>query len=163
PVYYLGSGSSGQRLYREYHQLPVGGTSTAQRIEAAVGAMLGMPASDPDYRSPWPAGAQVGGGQVAGGTATVDLSGAAGGDTDPDTARTALEQLVWTVTAASVPPSPASSGSPSASQMSPASPASSVPGAGTGGATHGPLGLSGVVLRLDGQPATQLWGVPVPD
>jgi hypothetical protein len=103
PVYYLGPASSGGRLYREYHRIPVSGASVTARIEAAVGAMLGLPASDPDYRSPWPAGARVAGVSVDGPTASVELTGAATNDVDPDTARMALEQLVWTATAASVP------------------------------------------------------------
>ncbi|GIH17306.1 GerMN domain-containing protein [Rugosimonospora africana] len=104
PVYYLGPASAGGRLYREYHRIPVADGSVTARIEAAVGAMLGLPASDPDYRSPWPAGARVAGASVEGGTASVDLTGAATDDVDADTARMALEQLVWTATAASVPP-----------------------------------------------------------
>jgi hypothetical protein len=104
PVYYLGPAGAGGRLYREYHQVPVAGGSVPARIEAAVGAMLGLPASDPDYRSPWPIGARVAGVSVNGATVSVDLTGAATNDVDPDTARMALEQLVWTATAASVPP-----------------------------------------------------------
>lgn len=104
PVYYLGPASEGGRLYREYHQIPVSGASVTARVEAAVGAMLGLPPSDPDYRSPWPDGARVAGVSVDGPTVTVDLTGAATGDIDPGTARMALEQLVWTATAASVPP-----------------------------------------------------------
>jgi hypothetical protein len=144
PVYYLGPAAGGQRLYREYHLLPVGGTTAARRIEAAVGAMLGMQPSDPNYRSPWPADARVAGVSVDGPTATVDLTGAGAGPADPQTARMALEQLVWTATAASVPPG------------------SATPGA-AGTASGAPTGLTSVVLRLDGRVATSLWGTPVPD
>jgi hypothetical protein len=152
PVYYLGTGAQGQRLYREYHQVPVGGPSIAARIEAAVGAMLGLAPSDPDYRSPWPAGARVGAVSIDGSTATVDLSGAgngpAAGDAGPDAARTALEQLVWTVTAASVPP--AATGAPGSAAATPSGPTATPPG-----------GLTGVVLRLDGHAATTFWGTPL--
>ncbi|GAA5198869.1 hypothetical protein GCM10023322_73190 [Rugosimonospora acidiphila] len=104
PVYYLGPSGVGGRLYREYHQIPVAGPSAARRIEAALGAMFGLPAADPDYRSPWPGGARVGAVTVDGATASVDLTGAGTGDADPATARMAVQQLVWTATATSVLP-----------------------------------------------------------
>jgi hypothetical protein len=66
--------------------------------------MLSRPADDPDYRSAWPAGADVGHASISEGTITLDLGGATGGPasgfaTGDATARMAVQQLVWTATA----------------------------------------------------------------
>ena len=133
PVYYLGPSTVEDRLYREYHVVPGTRLSPRDAVRAAVQQMLGRPADDPDYRNPWPAGATVDSVSIDGaGVATVDLAGAAGGATfdatvDELTARMAVQELVYTVTAA-------------------------VPTSGTS------VGLTGVRLLLDGQPATTLWG-----
>jgi hypothetical protein len=131
PVYYLGPARLGNRLYREYHVFPGVNPSPQQAVAETVQAMLGRPADDPDYRSPWPAGAtvravSVDAGTGQGATVSVDLSGAAGGagfdaTVDASAAAMAVQQLVWTVTA--VAP-----------------------------------GSTGVRLLLDGVPATTLWG-----
>jgi hypothetical protein len=92
------------RLYREFARLPGGDGSVGARTRAAVSAMLGRPPADRDYASAWPAGAGVRDARVAAGTVTVDLSGAASAvaeDLGADRARVAVQQLVWTATAAS--------------------------------------------------------------
>ena len=107
PVYYLGPADLGDRLYREYHVFPGVNPSPEQAATETVSAMLSRPADDPDYRSPWPAGATVRSVSVDAATVTVDLGGAAGGagfdaTVDTSAATMAVQQLVWTVTA-SVP------------------------------------------------------------
>lgn len=91
------------RLYREFHRLPAADGGPAGRTRAAVAAMLDRRTSaDPDYAAPWPAGSRVRDVRVDAGTVTVDLTGvAAGTGVDPETARIAVQQLVWTATAAS--------------------------------------------------------------
>ncbi|HEY6594155.1 MAG TPA: GerMN domain-containing protein [Asanoa sp.] len=91
PVYYLGAG---ERLYREYHPVPTGAGTDADKVRAAVAAMLGGRPSDPDYRTAWPAGS-VRSVRLDGEVVTVDLDV----PTVPDAA--GLQQLVWTVTAVS--------------------------------------------------------------
>lgn len=91
-VYYLSDDDGAPRLYRERHP----GTGSSPAV-AAVSAMLGQPAVDPDYASPWPSGTTLSSYAVAGGTATVNLSdfprvGAA-------YEQAAVQQLVYTVTA----------------------------------------------------------------
>jgi hypothetical protein len=74
------------------------------KAAAAVEAMLAPhSAFDPDYTSPWPAGVTVRSAVVTGDTVTVGLAGLPEGahGTDAVTARISLEQLIWTVTAAS--------------------------------------------------------------
>ena len=91
-MYYLGRS---RLLYREFHPLPAGDGGPAARARAAVTAMLGGGALDPDYASAWPAGMTVRATSVDGDVVTVDLAGAAA----PDAAAT--QELVWTATAAS--------------------------------------------------------------
>jgi hypothetical protein len=102
PVYYLGSTSLGVRLFREYHLLPVTGSDPAARTRAALTAMLTTSSpSDPEYTTPW-RDATVTAVRVEGDTATVDLHGVpATAPAGAATARVAVQQLVWTVTAAS--------------------------------------------------------------
>ena len=102
PVYYLGTTSLGVRLFREYHLLPVTGSDPAARTRAALTAMLTTSSpSDPEYTTPWQ-DATVTSVRVEGDTTTVDLHGVPA--TPPpgaSTARVAVQQLVWTATAAS--------------------------------------------------------------
>ena len=91
-VYYVMDDGQGLRLYRETRPNP-----GMPPVAAALATMLGEPAADPDYSSPWPAGTQLLGFSTAQGTATVDLSdfvhvGAAAEEA-------AVQQLVYTVTA----------------------------------------------------------------
>jgi hypothetical protein len=100
PVYYLGGTSLGVRLFREYHVLPLDAPDGAARARAALGAML-VPggAADPEYSTPW-SGATVGAVRLDGTTLDVDLRGVATTTPPPDP-RMAVQQLVWTGTAAS--------------------------------------------------------------
>ncbi|MDG4788212.1 GerMN domain-containing protein [Micromonospora sp. WMMD1102] len=103
PVYYLGGDPARPRLYREFHRLWLHDGSARDRITAALRNLLDGPLGmDPDYRNPWPEGTDLRAVTVAGGIATVDLGGAARDvdDVDEVTARLAVQQLVWTVTAA---------------------------------------------------------------
>jgi hypothetical protein len=95
PVYYLGTGD---RLYREYHPLPTGAGTVADKVEAALGAMLRSRATDPDYRSAWPGGGSVRAVRVDGDLVTVDL------DVPSVPGDPGVQQLVWTVTAVSGKP-----------------------------------------------------------
>ncbi|AVT31868.1 hypothetical protein C6361_23030 [Plantactinospora sp. BC1] len=100
PVYYLGGDPGRPRLYREFHRLWLHDGSARDRATAALRNLLDGPVGmDPDYRNPWPVGTDLREVTVADGVATVDLAGAADNDVDEVTARLAVQQLVWTVTA----------------------------------------------------------------
>lgn len=109
PIYYLGSslqrteagaGTSQVRLYREFHRLPVA-ASRLDKVAAAVTAMATIRPDDPDYLTAWPTIGAVTV-RTTGGGLLVDL----GADGFPAalpnsfTAAQALQQLVWTATAA---------------------------------------------------------------
>ena len=97
PVYYIGAND---KLYREFHAIPVGNGLPAAQVKAAITQMLdGRTAYDKDYASQWPASASVRSVSVAGGVATVDLHGATVNGFDPAGNRAALQQLIWTATA----------------------------------------------------------------
>ncbi|WP_432562636.1 Gmad2 immunoglobulin-like domain-containing protein [Kineococcus sp. SYSU DK003] len=93
PVYWLGGEPA--KLFREY--VPVSGAA-ADDATNALRAMLSGDPTDPDYTSPWSAdeSATVTGGD---GRLVVDLSAAAAAGSTGD-AGTAVQQLVYTVTAA---------------------------------------------------------------
>jgi hypothetical protein len=104
PVYYLHDYNGIPMLYREYHRLvdAVGDGGKAAMTRAAVTEMLdGRSAYDPDYFSSWPASTKVRDVSVSGATVTVDLSGASVNADDPPSEKAALQQLIWTATAAS--------------------------------------------------------------
>lgn len=89
-IYYAGNaGAAGARLYREFHARPL-----ADAVNA-VDAMVNERPSDPDYRSLWPTTAQVIRASKSGPVETVDMKA---GPSAP--AAIAIQQLVWTVTAA---------------------------------------------------------------
>ena len=91
-IYYVApAGPAGMRLYREFHARP----QTLGVIRDAVNTMLHERAYDPDYSSLWPSLAQVRGATKVGDLATVDLTAGPSRDTT-----LAVQQLVWTVTAA---------------------------------------------------------------
>lgn len=97
PIYYIGAND---KLYREFHSIPVGNGLPAAQVKAAITQMLdGRTALDKDYASQWPASASVRSASVAGGIATVDLHGATLNGFDPAGNRAALQQLIWTATA----------------------------------------------------------------
>jgi Sporulation and spore germination/Immunoglobulin-like domain of bacterial spore germination len=112
PVYYLGEERIWReedlqpvdriRLYREFHRVPAGDGSDQAKAAAAITAMLEQgSAFDPDYSSGWPATATLRGVSIEGDTVTVDLSGAATNSVGAEAAQQAVQQLVWTATAAS--------------------------------------------------------------
>jgi hypothetical protein len=107
PIYYTGVVGGAPVLYREFHPATPTDTGLHSGIEQAVRIMLAGQPFDPDYGSYWPAAAAV----VA---VTIDTSPAAGstgkdsrvavvdltGAMPTGTAKaTALQQLIWTVTA----------------------------------------------------------------
>jgi hypothetical protein len=109
PVYYLGDTPQGPRLYREFHQ------STADlpddRLVAALSDAVHGEPLDPDYHSPWPAGIEVVEGAFDGSAegSPIMIGLRAEGGTDlserpegmsEQTAEMAVQQLVYTVTAA---------------------------------------------------------------
>jgi len=102
-VYYAISEQGGPKLIREFHALPVTDASAAAKVTAAVTDMLSAAAHDPDYTSLWPQGVRLISAKVDGDTSTVDLSGVSGGLGGVAEAL-ALQQLVYTVTAASGQP-----------------------------------------------------------
>ena len=97
-VYYLrDTGSTGPRLYREFHRHPVSDDPAREAVEV----MLGDEPEDADYTSLWADGTGVNDVMVEGSTATVDLTAAAatpGGDAR--FAAASVQQLVHTLTAA---------------------------------------------------------------
>lgn len=96
PVYYLGQSATGVWLYREFHDVPdVGG-----EVASAVMAMTRQEPRDPDYASPWSPASSV---EVTqdGDALTVDLSEDAFTEgTGSEVAERAIQQLVYTATAA---------------------------------------------------------------
>jgi hypothetical protein len=101
-VYYLGTTSLGVRLFREYHVMHVDGSDAAAHARAALQAMLATHGpTDPDYRTPW-RDAGVNSARVDGDTVVVDLHAVrVSPPPEPATARMAVQQLIWTATAAS--------------------------------------------------------------
>jgi hypothetical protein len=111
-VYYLGVERAFQesdgapierlKLYREFHRLPAGdGGARARTIAAAADMLTAGSARDPDYRTGWPPGARVRDVRVGDGTVTVDIAGASRNNVGSEAAHQAVQQLVWTATAAS--------------------------------------------------------------
>jgi uncharacterized protein (DUF2141 family) len=87
----------GTRLYREFHSLQVERSLTGAP-EAALAELFGGNAVDPDYSSLWPSGTQVRTLTIEGDLATVDVTDFPSGPGDAK--QLAIQQLVWTVTAA---------------------------------------------------------------
>jgi germination protein M len=93
-VYYLRTVGGRRYLVPEWHQVP----STKAVAAAAVGELLGGQPVFPDSRRPFPAGTRLLGLDLEGGTATVDLSGAAMRGRDGPARRWPLQALWYTVT-----------------------------------------------------------------
>jgi hypothetical protein len=91
-VYYVMDDGQAPRLYREQHPNP-----GAAPVVAALSVMFGGSPDDPDYSSPWPEGTEVLGVDVAGDTATVDVSDFVSVGAEAETI--AVQQVVYTVTA----------------------------------------------------------------
>jgi hypothetical protein len=102
PVYYLGTTSLGVRLFREYHVVRVDSPDNGTRARVALDTMLATNSpADADYRTPW-RDATVASVRFDGDTVTVDLHGVRESPPpDAETARMAVQQLIWTATAAS--------------------------------------------------------------
>lgn len=103
-VYYTLTDMGTPKLVREFHRLPVGADTAAAKATAAVTEMLRASAQDPDYKTLWPSGASVRGVSVAGDVTTVDLAGVSTGNVGAIGEAQAVQQLVWTVTAATGKP-----------------------------------------------------------
>jgi hypothetical protein len=91
-VYWVGQQAGRSVLYREYRAATVRADTLDARIAAAVGLALSGPPLDPDYATPWAAGATVRSVTVDNGVSTVDITAAA-------PSGIAVQQLVWTATA----------------------------------------------------------------
>lgn len=103
PVYYVGDSGGSFRLYREWRTVP----DLGDPVESAVMAMMGVPPRDPDYSTPWVAPDEL---EVEreGSAITVDVSADAfGGGVGSELSALALQQLVYTATAASTLDGPA--------------------------------------------------------
>ena len=111
PVYYVGTylvgesepGDPRDRLYREFHATRVG-DKPAGWVKKAVLDLLDTPADDPEYTGIWPGPVDVLKVTVRAprGTVSIDMTGI-DGPGDPvleDEAALALQQLVYTATAA---------------------------------------------------------------
>ncbi|MGE5830905.1 MAG: Gmad2 immunoglobulin-like domain-containing protein [Micromonosporaceae bacterium] len=96
PVYFVGDYQGRPLLYWEYHQVPIGALAT--RLEGAIATMLAGTATDADYTSNWPAGASVRSVRIESDVIVVDLAGAGVAPSDPQRARAAVQQLVYTAT-----------------------------------------------------------------
>jgi hypothetical protein len=96
PVYYVQDTPRGLRLDREFHQVRATGAA-----EGALAEMLAGRSQDPSSTSSWDPATTVRSVTRAGGRITVDLSRhAATADVGSEAAELAVQQLVYTVTAA---------------------------------------------------------------
>ena len=101
PVYWAGSGDQAGYLFREFRTPE--STDVADPVARASLMVTSAKPSDPDYRSLWSAVDSVGTSVSPDGTVTVDLPAAAfSTPLSEKDARVALQQMVYTVTAAVV-------------------------------------------------------------
>ena len=99
PVYWVGDAGNRDGLFREYLEAPA--TSTGDPIADAVLKMTSREPLDPDYRSLWQPASSVSSSISTRNVITIDLSSdALAEQLDEDEARLALQQLVFTATAA---------------------------------------------------------------
>lgn len=96
PVYYVTDTSVGARLAREFHTME----ATTPPVEAAVRRMFAEPAADLGYESAWQPGVEVMSVDVGDDAIAVDLAGSPELAGSPDSAELAVQQLVYTATAA---------------------------------------------------------------
>ena len=97
PVYYVGDSGGSFRLFREWRTVP----DLGDPVESAVMAMMSVAPMDPDYSTPWVAPDEL---EVEreGSAITVDVSADAfTGSVGSELSALALQQLVYTATAAS--------------------------------------------------------------
>ncbi|NUT34959.1 MAG: hypothetical protein HOV79_18030 [Hamadaea sp.] len=99
-IYYTLADRGTPKLVREFHRLPVAADTATAKATAAVKEMLRPSALDSDYKTLWPTSATVRGVSVSGDVTTVDLSGVSTGNVGAIGEAQAVQQLVWTVTAA---------------------------------------------------------------
>jgi hypothetical protein len=99
PVYYVGESQRSFKLFREFRTV----SDAGGRAASAVSAMTRVAPLDPDYQTPWRPASRVAVSQ-RGAALTVDLSDDAFANTNvgSELAATALQQLVYTATAATV-------------------------------------------------------------
>ena len=117
PVYYNGRTWQLDQLFREFHPVTDGGAgSISQRVQAAITLAMSERPSDPDYQTLWPAGAAAQT-RVDADLITIVLNRAAADGitladplptegkaiTQQDVDAAALQQLIWTATAAAAP------------------------------------------------------------
>lgn len=97
PIYFLGESQQTFRLYREFRTI----RTIDGPISSAISAMTRFQPLDPDYVNPWRPASRVWVSQQ-GTTLTVDLSADAFGNSNvgSELAATAIQQLVYTATAA---------------------------------------------------------------
>ncbi len=97
PVYWIAESRRSFALYREFRQVP----DTGGAISSAVSAMTRLRPLDPDYMTPWRPASRVAVTQT-GDSITVDLSADAfaGTQVGSEVADRAVQQLVYTATAA---------------------------------------------------------------
>lgn len=99
PVYWLGEVGDSERLFREYLPAPQG--AAREPISDAVQLMTAGQPLDPDYHSPWRPASRVTSSISTKNVITVDISSdAVSEQLEEADARLALQQLVYTATAA---------------------------------------------------------------
>ncbi|WP_231860677.1 GerMN domain-containing protein [Kocuria varians] len=101
PVYWVGTGDQSGYLFREFGDPE--DTSTADPVARAAAMVTQSTPEDPDYRTLWSPVGTVGTSVSPDGTITVDLPAAAfSTQLSEKDARLALQQMVYTVSAAAV-------------------------------------------------------------
>ncbi|MCC5671699.1 GerMN domain-containing protein [Kocuria rhizophila] len=101
PVYWVGTGDQAGYLFREFRTPET--TDVADPVARAAITVTASSPSDPDYRTLWTAVDSVGTSVSPSGTVTVDLPAAAvAAQLSEEDARMALQQMVYTVSAAAV-------------------------------------------------------------
>lgn len=101
PVYFVGDGARGPKLFREFQQQQVCESDDCLLEASTESALTGDP-SDSDYRTPWPSGTGLNAVSYNGDVLTIDLSGdlhdrPTGMDTA--TAELAVQQLLFSAQA----------------------------------------------------------------
>ncbi|WP_081608457.1 Gmad2 immunoglobulin-like domain-containing protein [Crystallibacter crystallopoietes] len=97
PVYWMGENADNVFLYREFRSAE----DLGDPITTAVNAALSLQPLDPDYFNPWRPASKVGASITNGSVITLDISSDAfEADVDAGIAERAVQQLVYTATAA---------------------------------------------------------------
>lgn len=99
PVYWVGDVDGGERLFREFRLSP--DPASTDPISGAIRLMTADQPLDPDYRTPWREATSISSSISTRNVITIDISSDAFGEALPeDRARMAVQQLVYTATAA---------------------------------------------------------------